>query len=285
MTSTKRRRGKNRVARKKAKTQQQQQQQQHQQPTRTVAVHLAPVPLQSETCYHGCMIPSQVHRRIADRTTTAFKEYSMICGAGDLVVRSVQGEFPALVHDDELATWFKSLIVSLGTLELLSPDANDESRHRRSFFFAQAYIRLTNDGAKFKRKFEKLNRDASNDIKRTVVTFFGRRVPCGCLQAMLELEKQQPKQEKCSKCGIQFPSRSLMKCDRCEVALYCSKECQRDEWKRHRPLCDRIGKLDNIDSLELRNEHRLNMQRIHKVFHAMPMINSLMRRDNHNEQH
>jgi hypothetical protein len=29
----------------------------------------------------------------------------------------------------------------------------------------------------------------------------------------------------------------LLKCSRCESGLYCSKECQKSDWKRHKKVC------------------------------------------------
>ena len=34
----------------------------------------------------------------------------------------------------------------------------------------------------------------------------------------------------------------LKKCSRCEVAQYCSKECQRDDWKRHKKECGKSSR-------------------------------------------
>jgi hypothetical protein len=32
----------------------------------------------------------------------------------------------------------------------------------------------------------------------------------------------------------------LLKCSRCEKEFYCSKECQRSDWKRHKQVCDSV---------------------------------------------
>ena len=37
---------------------------------------------------------------------------------------------------------------------------------------------------------------------------------------------------------------SLMQCSRCRMAYYCSKECQKDDWKSHKPFCRPVGKAD-----------------------------------------
>lgn len=39
---------------------------------------------------------------------------------------------------------------------------------------------------------------------------------------------------KCAKCG---KGGKLMQCARCHKVAYCSKECQRQHWKSHKPAC------------------------------------------------
>ena len=31
-----------------------------------------------------------------------------------------------------------------------------------------------------------------------------------------------------------------MRCGRCKVVRYCSRECQRDEWRSHKLLCKKV---------------------------------------------
>ena len=39
----------------------------------------------------------------------------------------------------------------------------------------------------------------------------------------------------CYKCGS---SQKLMKCSRCKTVHYCSKECQKSDWGRHKSSCN-----------------------------------------------
>ena len=39
------------------------------------------------------------------------------------------------------------------------------------------------------------------------------------------------------------------RCSQCHVAFYCGKDCQKGDWKRHRPLCLLIeAELKDADS-------------------------------------
>lgn len=48
----------------------------------------------------------------------------------------------------------------------------------------------------------------------------------------------------CDYCGMSPHQR--LQCSRCKIALYCHRECQKGDWKRHRPLCIRY--TDNNQS-------------------------------------
>ena len=47
----------------------------------------------------------------------------------------------------------------------------------------------------------------------------------------------------CKVCGIEpLPGLRLWRCSICRLMVYCSRPCQRIDWKEHKPLCDRATK-------------------------------------------
>jgi hypothetical protein len=50
-----------------------------------------------------------------------------------------------------------------------------------------------------------------------------------------------PPSNRCENCGIARDTR-LLKCAACQSVLYCSKECQLADWKRHKGMCKVLGK-------------------------------------------
>lgn len=55
--------------------------------------------------------------------------------------------------------------------------------------------------------------------------------------------------KQCKKCNkmeqtLEFQG-SLQKCSRCRAAWYCSKECQRADWKDHKPFCKPVSKKES----------------------------------------
>ncbi|KZT10123.1 uncharacterized protein LAESUDRAFT_722286 [Laetiporus sulphureus 93-53] len=40
----------------------------------------------------------------------------------------------------------------------------------------------------------------------------------------------------------------LMQCGRCKWDIYCSKQCQRNAWPTHRPRCDNVAHMDDLNA-------------------------------------
>lgn len=49
----------------------------------------------------------------------------------------------------------------------------------------------------------------------------------------------QPKKARCLKCGAATTKagNSLLKCAKCKTAQYCSPDCQKKDWKKHKQMC------------------------------------------------
>ncbi|KAJ8944949.1 hypothetical protein NQ318_013097 [Aromia moschata] len=58
----------------------------------------------------------------------------------------------------------------------------------------------------------------------------------------------------CSLCGI---SENLLRCSRCKVTFYCSKDHQKQDWKKHKVVCT---KFENRNSVEKKYGHIVNNQ-------------------------
>jgi hypothetical protein len=54
-----------------------------------------------------------------------------------------------------------------------------------------------------------------------------------------ERREKKAKRVECDSCHEKFPYTKMKKCSRCRNATYCSVECQRSDWERHRSSCQR----------------------------------------------
>lgn len=79
----------------------------------------------------------------------------------------------------------------------------------------------------------------------TVVKFFRQRIPCSCLTDMYhQVRRHITKVGLCYNMHCKLPTGQVersktMYCGRCQCATYCSLECQKADWLRHKSYCDR----------------------------------------------
>ena len=74
--------------------------------------------------------------------------------------------------------------------------------------------------------------------RRDVIKFAAKRLPCTCLKELQRAaRKKVAKVGLCFGCHKRFPRSQLHVCTGCQLAHYCSKECQRANWSRHKEYC------------------------------------------------
>ncbi len=78
----------------------------------------------------------------------------------------------------------------------------------------------------------------------TLVQYFRKRIPCACLDKKYKEVKSVKKlgycfNPNCSLPGKKAERNKMFCCTRCDMANYCSVECQKAHWKRHRDFCYR----------------------------------------------
>ena len=85
------------------------------------------------------------------------------------------------------------------------------------------------------------------DSRKKLVTFFADRIPCNCLDVALR-SVQDINTGKCRNCDrICKDTGELQDCAGCHMVKYCSRECQREHWPKHRDICSRQHKPHKND--------------------------------------
>ncbi len=70
--------------------------------------------------------------------------------------------------------------------------------------------------------------------------------PAGVKAALRSLTRAQaddkPKKDGCLKCGVATTKagNALLKCVKCKTAQYCSPNCQKKDWKKHKLVCKQV---------------------------------------------
>eukprot|EP00026_Physarum_polycephalum_P007141 Phypoly_transcript_07196.p1 GENE.Phypoly_transcript_07196~~Phypoly_transcript_07196.p1 ORF type:complete len:492 (+),score=58.38 Phypoly_transcript_07196:100-1575(+) len=58
----------------------------------------------------------------------------------------------------------------------------------------------------------------------------------------------------CAQCGAPDSQKKLLVCSRCKLVKYCSPECQRSHWKKHKPECNKP--LDVKNTMPIKGEEK-----------------------------
>jgi len=137
-----------------------------------------------------------------------------------------------------------SLLLCIGTDHILE-DNFDYARDCASIArYLEEYIAVVLKQTQAVMNWPKINEVYEADL-HTLVKFFRKRIPCCCLDEKYEEVKCTPKMGYCFNKQCDFPSgiverSKTMYCSRCRCVTYCSRECQKADWKRHhQPVCDK----------------------------------------------
>jgi len=199
-------------------------------------------------CTHGDIVPEDdICREFLGAYLDKFdavKDSSKSCGIGEsFLATAAVDKYAALWNDCSKMELIVSIFVSNGTQNILDEDIKAA---RQSAWFAcyfEEYLvselcrkRATIDWQKVQ-EFERAD-------ERTLISFLRKRIDCQCLDGKYKQVKRiVTKMGICMNPHCSLPDRQveqkiMQKCARCRCAYYCSRECQKADWKIHRPICD-----------------------------------------------
>lgn len=72
---------------------------------------------------------------------------------------------------------------------------------------------------------------------RGIGVYLAKQLPCRCLGGVAREARATPETGKCATCESQLPKARLKVCARCGAAEYCSRACQKADWKSHKRVC------------------------------------------------
>ena len=85
------------------------------------------------------------------------------------------------------------------------------------------------------RRAVKMNNKLVGGNRRDVVKSVAKRLPCTCLKKLHRTMRMKvAKVGACFCCDKRFPRSQLRVCTGCMFVHYCSRECQRVDWTRHK---------------------------------------------------
>ena len=208
----------------------------------------------ADICWHGFASRASLNatqRQVIDTFVGEVRSLSSDRGAVTLIMATVFGKQPELFLNDENRTLIRNWLVYCGTAVLLqNANENDSELGRASIYANMLSILECYDSHKenpfdfYNLDFFMKRRDMLEGCERSLVKFYRKRTPCSCLDEMYAEVKPQPKTGICHHCHGRFERRVLKDCTGCRKMQYCSKQCQKANWSRHKEVCKKWRLLE-----------------------------------------
>lgn len=140
------------------------------------------------------------------------------------------------LQDEAKVDWILSFLYGIGTQLILDDNEDHACVHAEVASFFELW-KCGTFGTKQPELFETNHADI-----HTLVSFFRRNIPCSCLDEKYKEVKSGTRVGLCHNPNCSLPGhlvkrRKMLYCTRCGTTNYCSRECQVEDWPRHRKNC------------------------------------------------
>ena len=113
------------------------------------------------------------------------------------------------------------------------------------------------------------HRDIIEGCIPSLISFYARRIPCGCLDQKLAESKIQPKTGACRYCSQRKERKAMMICTGCGNQQYCGRDCHVKDWVLgHRRNCKQEtspGDVEKVPKEQTLKESRSFAESLNKI--------------------
>eukprot|EP00577_Skeletonema_sp_RCC1716_P011267 CAMPEP_0113397864 /NCGR_PEP_ID=MMETSP0013_2-20120614/14626_1 /TAXON_ID=2843 ORGANISM="Skeletonema costatum, Strain 1716" /NCGR_SAMPLE_ID=MMETSP0013_2 /ASSEMBLY_ACC=CAM_ASM_000158 /LENGTH=499 /DNA_ID=CAMNT_0000282513 /DNA_START=76 /DNA_END=1575 /DNA_ORIENTATION=- /assembly_acc=CAM_ASM_000158 len=153
---------------------------------------------------------------------------------------ATSAKFPEEWKDESKIELVVTNWVANGTTSLLHGKIDEARTYASYAFFIQKYFSVMNDSTFV--PFSAQVEDLFYADEHTLVSFLRKHIPCSCLEEKYKEVKSAAKMSGCYNEHCSLPDRKVERskanpCSRCRSAYYCSRECQKADWPRHKLVC------------------------------------------------
>eukprot|EP00984_Skeletonema_dohrnii_P006571 scaffold2353_cov93-Skeletonema_dohrnii-CCMP3373.AAC.2 len=206
-------------------------------------------------CSHGLLVvPSHDRFIIKDFADTFADGYKSVDAEANLEApicaasKAVKEKYPEVWEDLAKLKLLASMFLFNGTQAVLEEDIGSARFFATSALFLRARIKRISSGGTSSSSsslFGVIMKvvELTNADEHTLVHYLRKNIPCFCLNEKYKQVKSITKMGVCGHHACSVPGRtverrSMLSCNGCRNANYCSRECQKAAWPNHKEECD-----------------------------------------------
>ena len=218
-------------------------------------------------CGHG-YVPGEDHFTIdgfAQTFWSTFNQRENFCNLAERMraaYEAVHEKYPGTPQDTYKVKLVVALYLSQGTQMVLQGDLQSARLFAFLAYHFQDYIAVYLDENKATidtlKQVELLRTD-----EHTLVKYLRKNIPCSCLDEKYKEVKSVTKMGVCDNLECSLPKHmakrsKMLYCNGCRVVSYCSRECQKAAWPKHKEHCEVVGtfKAEEVDKYAERMRSR-----------------------------